>query len=320
MFYSIIIPCYNCEKTISNTLNSLLEQKTKKQFEIICVDDGSIDNTKKEIQKIKSKKVGYFYQKNKGPAKARNIGAKKAKGEIILFIDSDCVAEKNWLEEMIKPFDDKKVVAVQGAYKTKQKELTARFSQIEIEERYEKMKKSKSIDWVGSYSAAYNKKEYFSVGGFDESFPIASGEDPELSYKLHEKGGRIVFNPRAIVYHFHPKKLSKYLKIKFFRAFYRPRMYSKHKKKMLKDSYTPQTLKLQIICFYLVILALIFSLLAISLVFVALFFLIIHLLLGAKLFSLSWKKDKAVALASPIILFLRSVVFGIGLIWGKING
>jgi glycosyltransferase involved in cell wall biosynthesis len=317
---SIIIPTYNAEKIIKQVINALLSQQTKKTFEIIIVDDGSSDGTAHEVKQIKSKKLVYLHQKNSGPAKARNAGAKKAKGKMILFIDSDCIAEKTWLTEMLKPFNDKKVSAVQGAYKTKQTELTAQFGQIEIENRYKKMKKAQEIDWVGSYSAAYDKKVYDSLGGFDESFPIASGEDPELSYKVHERGEKIVFNPKAIVYHTHPSHLGKYLKIKFFRAFYRPKMYSKHKAKMLKDSYTPQSLKLQILCFYAIVLSLIISIILVNFVFVAGLFVILHILLGTKFFAFAWKKNKSIALASIPILFLRSVVFGTGLIWGKLRG
>ena len=320
MFVSVIIPCYNCEKKIAECINSLLLQKTKHKYEIITVNDGSTDKTEKIMKEINSNKVKYFSQKNSGPAKARNFGAKKAGGEIILFIDSDCVAEKNWLEEMINPFETKNVAAVQGAYITKQKEIIARFSQIEIEERYEKMKKADEIDWVGSYSAGYKKNIFDELGGFDESFPIASGEDPELSYKVAEKGYKIIFNPKAIVYHTHPASLKKYLRTKFFRAYYRPKLYSKHKTKIIKDSYTPQSLKAQIVIFYLIVLSLIIGF-YINIVFLfAICLFVLHIILGANLFVLAYKKDIEVALASPIILFLRSIVFGAGLIWGKVNG
>ncbi|MFA5358079.1 MAG: glycosyltransferase [archaeon] len=320
MFASIIIPAHNAEKTISGCLNSVLNQNSSKKFEIIVVDDGSTDGTAREIKKIKSGKIKYFFQKNSGPAKARNFGAKKAFGRIIIFIDSDCMAEKNWLEEMMAPFKKKDIAGVQGAYKTKQKEFMAKFSQIEIEERYERMKRAKEIDWIGSYSAAYDKKIFFEVGGFNESFPIASGEDPELSYRLQESGHKIFFNTEAIVYHSHQKTLADYLKTKFFRAYYRPQMYKNHKLKMISDSYTPQTLKLQIICFYAILASLALSVLNSLWFLIAVGILITHFLLGAKFFAFALKKNIKVAFASPLILFLRSGVFGLGLIWGKLNG
>ncbi len=317
---SVIVPAYNSEKTIFECINALLQQENSFEYEIIIVDDGSTDNTSKIIKNINSKRLKYSWQKNSGPAKARNLGAKKAKGEIIIFTDSDCIATKNWLSEMIKPFKDKKIVAVQGAYKTKQKNLIGKFGQIEIEERYEKMKKSKKLDWVGSYSAAYRRELFNKLKGFDESFPIASGEDPELSYRVQKTGGKIVFNEKAIVYHTHPKNLAKYLKTKFFRAYYRPLMYSKHKDKIINDSYTPQELKLQILCIYGIIAFVFLGIILAEALMLALGLIILHLLLGAKLFLFALTKDWKVALVSPIILLLRSVVFGAGLIWGKLNG
>ena len=317
---SVVIPSFNATKHLPDLLSGLISQTTK-PLEIIIVDDGSTDNTKDSINLLtkKVKLLKYFYKKNGGPAKARNFGAGKSKGNIIVFTDSDCVPEKNWLEEIIAPFENKKVGGVQGAYKTKQKELIAIFSQLEIAERYEKMKKAKNIDWIGSYSAAYRLDVFKKLKGFDESFPIASGEDPELSYRLQKQGWKIVFNPKAIVYHQHPKTISKYLKTKFFRACYRPKMYAGHKEKMLKDSYTPQALKFQILCFYLMVLSLILTLFNVLFITVFGIFLTLHIVLGINLFNLAWKKDKTVALASMPLLLLRSIVFGTGLIWGMIK-
>jgi len=317
MTVSVIIPCYNCERTITKTISALLIQ-TVKPKEIICVDDGSTDYTKREIKKF-GKKVKYVHQKNSGPAKARNVGAKKATSEIIVFTDSDCTPIKRWLEEMVKPFKDKKVGGVQGAYLTKQKDLVARCGQIEIEQRYEKMENAKEIDWVGSYSAAFKRKEFINLGGYDESFPIASGEDPEFSFRLAKSKAKLVFNPRATVYHTHPSKLLKYLKIKLFRAVFRPKMYSKHTEKMAKDSYTPQSLKVQIALFYLTLLAAALSIMNIEILQVVGILLLLHVISGLGFFAFAWKKNKVVALLSPIVIFLRSTVFGIGLIWGMIR-
>ena len=116
---SVIIPAYNAEKTLKNCLDALLEQ-TLLPNEIIVVDDGSTDSTPTIASTYSL--VNLHSQKNQGPAHARNVGARKAKGKIILFLDSDCVPEENWLEEMIKPFQDEKVAGVQGAYKTHQRD------------------------------------------------------------------------------------------------------------------------------------------------------------------------------------------------------
>ena len=87
-------------------------------------------------------------------------------------------------------------------------------------------------------------KAFLDENGFDESFPRASGEDAELSYRLAKKGHTLVFAPRAVVYHTHPATFVHYLKVKFFRAYWRTRMYLKHPEKSVEDSYTPSTLKI----------------------------------------------------------------------------
>ena len=316
---SIIIPVFNGEKTIQQCIDSLVNQQFSGGYEIIVVDDGSRDKTAQIVKRF-GNKVKYLSQKNNGPAAARNNGAKSAKNEILVFIDADCIAEQNWLSEMIKPFENKEIMGVQGIYKTKQKSLTARFVQIEIEERYEKMKKHENIDFIGSYSAAYRKEIFMSAGGFDESFPIASGEDPELSYKLSKAGKKLIFNENSVVYHKHHEKLMKYLQTKFFRAYWRVLIYSRHKDKMINDSYTPQILKFQIIFTALTLL----SLVGVGLKIVPLWLFATFLaVLGALfvpfvLFAVS-HDTKVAALAVPI-LFMRNIVFGLGLIMGLLSG
>lgn len=90
MLISIIVPVYNLEKYIAQCLESVLKQ-TFKEFEIIVIDDGSIDNSSQVIKKYqkKDKRVKYFYQENKGLSKARNTGLEKSAGEYIIFLDGD---------------------------------------------------------------------------------------------------------------------------------------------------------------------------------------------------------------------------------------
>ncbi len=86
---SVIIPVYNGEKYIKQTIKSVLNQ-TFQNFEIIIIDDGSTDNSRKEIQSLDDLRIHYFYQSNKGcPAIPKNRGIRKAKGKYIAFLDQD---------------------------------------------------------------------------------------------------------------------------------------------------------------------------------------------------------------------------------------
>jgi glycosyltransferase involved in cell wall biosynthesis len=314
---TIIVPAHNSEKTISKTIESLQNQKTKKKFEVIIVDDKSTDNTKKIATAYKE--IQYIFQEKGGPAKARNLGAKKAKGKILVFIDSDCEAEPNWLEEMLKPFEYPNVAGVQGAYKTKQKELPAIFTQIEIEDRYDLMKTHPKIDWIGSYSAAYLKRAFMQAKGFDENFPTASGEDPELSFRISKLGYRLEFNQNAIVYHNHPKTFAEYFKKKFFRAYYRVLLYKKHPKKAIKDTYTPQIMKIRIALIGLLILAIIAGTQKNTLNFIALIITTLILLSTAPFTAKAFEKNKKAGAIAPIILIARDTMFLAGLALGAIR-
>ena len=97
---SIIVPVYNVERYVDRCLNSLVKQ-TLKDIEIIIVNDGSTDNSKKEMEKyLEVNNIKYFEKTNGGLSSARNFGMKYATGEYIAFLDSDDYVEKNMYEEM----------------------------------------------------------------------------------------------------------------------------------------------------------------------------------------------------------------------------
>jgi glycosyltransferase involved in cell wall biosynthesis len=99
---SVIMPVYNASKYVEEAVASVLNQ-TYQNFEIIVVDDGSTDNTKFEVKKIRDQRVRYIkLQKNKGGSNARNIGIKRAKGEYISFLDSDDILYPDKLEIQMK--------------------------------------------------------------------------------------------------------------------------------------------------------------------------------------------------------------------------
>lgn len=318
MKVSVVIPAYNAESTIGKCIDSLLNQDYDEDYEIIVVDDNSSDSTKAVVERFKMVKL--LPQKKRGPAAARNLGARNAEGEVVCFIDSDCIAERNWLREITRPFEDGDIAGVQGAYKINQSEIIARFEQLEIENRYRMMKKAEYIDHIGTYSAAYKKEVFLQNNGFDELFPIASGEDIEFSFRLASKGKKLVFNPGAVVIHKHPVSILHYLKTKFLRGYYRVRLYKKHTGKTIKDSYTPQTIKFQIGLFYLI-----FPLLVAGLINPIGFYLAaaaVLLLLASSIpfviFAL--KRDFIVAMLSPIIVSVRTAALALGFAYGFFTG
>ncbi len=317
--YSVIVPAYNAGKTIGDCLGALTGQSMDAtDYEVIVVDDGSRDGT---AEIVRTFPVKYLRQLNRGPATARNHGAREARGEIILFTDADCVPSTGWIAEMTKPFGDPDVVAVKGAYRTNQRALIARFAQVEFEERFELLKRAASIDMVDTYSAAYRSDVFRQAGGFDESFPVANNEDTELSYKLSRMGRKMVFNPDAVVYHLnHPDSLRSYARLKFWRGYWRMVVYRRYPDKMMKDSYTPQTLKLQILFLFLALGWLPAMLLWPKvIVYPMAATLFLYGLSMAPFALLAVRRDPVVGMLSPFFLSIRAASLGLGFLWGVLR-
>jgi cellulose synthase/poly-beta-1,6-N-acetylglucosamine synthase-like glycosyltransferase len=302
---SIIIPAYNAEKTIKQCLESIMNQDYADDYEVIVVDDGSTDSTPRIVSEFS--KVRLIRQKNAGPAFARNKGALGAKGEIILFTDSDCIPGPSWISEMLKPFsENNEVVGVKGSYKTRQKEIIARFVQLEYEDKYNYMLKSDYIDFIDTYSAGFKKTVFIEMNGYNTEFPVACAEDIELSYRISSRGYKMVFNPNTIVYHTHPSRLPDYLKKKYKFAYWRMLAVKKNPKKLIKDSHTPQLMKLQLLFPPVIFINILLSLISGKFVFILFLMLLLFVLTVIPFAFQAIKKDLTVGLLSPFFLFLRA--------------
>jgi len=172
---SIIIPVYNSEKTILNTINSILEQSYR-NYEVIIVDDGSSDNTFKYIEGIiDSRSLNNFHiykQKNGGPSSARNRGAEYSRGKYIAFLDSDDTWDKSKLSiqvEIHKNFGP----CISGCPAGNSRVVNGDGDIIELP-----LDKLILKNYFLTSSIMVDRKIFFSTGRFDESFRYM--EDWEL--------------------------------------------------------------------------------------------------------------------------------------------
>lgn len=245
---SVVVPVYNRPEILAECLAALAEQKTSRSWEVIVVDDGSSDDLSGIEASFRSRLplTWVTLAKNGGPARARNTGIGKARGDIVLFTDADCRPEPDWLEEMARPFDNPEVTGAKGVYRSLQSDLWARLAQLEFEERFELLSGSLDIDFVDTYSGAFRRSLLNAVGGFDTSFPRADNEDVDLSFRIKELGGRFVFVPNAVVLHRHREGAWKYFLLKIGRGYWRMRVYRRHPEKAGRDSYTPGSMKAQL--------------------------------------------------------------------------
>ncbi len=139
MLVSIVIPVYNTSKYLSQCLNSVINQ-TYKSLEIICVDDGSTDNSLSILKEYadKDSRIRIFTKKNegKGAASARNLGLANATGDYILFLDSDDFFELNMVEDVVNKAEEKNAdVVIYKAqwFDDKQSRVTKIYEPIELQ-------------------------------------------------------------------------------------------------------------------------------------------------------------------------------------------
>lgn len=229
---SVIIPAYNAEKTLGACLDACLAQAGD-GVEILVVDDGSTDGTAAIVKARPG--IGYHYQPNAGPATARNTGARLTSGDAIVFTDADCIPAPGWLDQLLAGFTPG-VVAVGGTYAAANPESRlARVIQAEIAARHATF--GDTVDFLGSFNVAYDRKAFEAAGGFNETYRQASGEDNDLAYRLIDGGGKLRFTGRAVVAHYHPERLLPYLRTQARHGYWRVRLYRDHPARATGDQY-----------------------------------------------------------------------------------
>jgi lipopolysaccharide/colanic/teichoic acid biosynthesis glycosyltransferase/GT2 family glycosyltransferase len=315
---SVIIPAKDAERTLGECLQALLHQQGLvfgEDYEVILVDDGSSDGTSQVAAQFP---IVLFQQPNAGPGSARNAGAKIAKGEILAFTDADCAPTYTWLIEISRPFENAQVVGVKGTYLTNQREWVARFVQLEYEYKYGRMAKQSRIDFIDTYSAAYRKEVFMQNDGFNESFRIL--EDQELSSRLARKGYLLVFQPTAVVNHYHNRTFSEYLHKKFRIGYWKAFTLRSIPEKAFTDSHTAPTQRLEIVLFALLLgtipwmafwprEALIVFLLTLG----------IFVLTISPFWAFILKRDRPIGVIAPVMLLARAGALGFGLLKGWVK-
>jgi len=186
---SIIIATHNMGNSIEKLIISVLSQ-SEGNFELIIIDDGSTDDTKKIINNIKDKRLKYIQNvKKRGKSFSRNKGIALSKSNNLFFTDADCAVTKNWIEEGLKSlgkgFDgiEGKVYYVSKNYKPTRSDRVVRNL------------------YGGEYmtaNIAYKKNVLIKLGLFNVKFKRNQDRDLALRVKMI---GKIIFNPNMIVYH-----------------------------------------------------------------------------------------------------------------------
>ncbi len=206
MKVSIIIPTYNEEEHIVDCLNSIKNQ-TYKDLELIVVDDGSADNTLNFVSNLNFNNLIILKQKHMGPAAARNYGAQKSKGDILIFVDSDMVFDKKFVEKLIKPIikNESKGTFSKDEYVLNWNNMWSKCWNINSNLP---VKRRIPVDYPDTQKVfrAILKREFEKVNGFSKG---GYTDDWSLSEKLDYEA---TLAQDAVYYHKNPEKLSEIYK------------------------------------------------------------------------------------------------------------
>jgi GT2 family glycosyltransferase len=201
-FISVIIPTHNRAALLRQTLRCLTRQTyPAEKYEVIVVDNGSADDTAVYLQTLAQKgEVTYIRQSSLGPAVARNVGAKIAQGEILVFTDDDCLPEPQWLAALAAVYQDNRAaVAVGGKVKNVDAGHWLRhYYHIQAERRQHPNGSPRFLDTA---NASFRRAVFAQVGGFQERFHVPAAEDVEMGYRLAAAGYSLHFTPQAVVWH-----------------------------------------------------------------------------------------------------------------------
>lgn len=209
---SIIIPAYNRKKDLFVLLESLFKQKyDRKKIEIIVSDDGSEDGTGEAVLRAgkKHRELKYIFQKNSGPSAARNNGIKHSSGKIIGFLDSDVIAEKNLINNVISEFSERKADVMEGMTLSLEREIKNSVFTHTVQNKT-------GGRWI-TCNLFTRRKIMEKAGGFDEEFRHPIREDTAFGFAMLKAGAVSEFSGKIIVYH--PVYRSDY-KMLFKLAFY----------------------------------------------------------------------------------------------------
>lgn len=208
---AVVIPTYNRSTLLRRTLAALAEVDYDTDVQIVVVDDGSDrDHAAANRAAAEATGVQYIDQPNAGPATARNRGVAVTQSALVLFLDDDCAPAPDWLRRLADAFvkADGSLGGLGGAVKSQPPHnWVSRFC---AAAEYSTGVQPEFTN-ADTANACFPRHVLEEVGGFDERFRHAGGEDPDLSRRIREAGYRLQYVPEAVVQHAEIDRFRDYL-------------------------------------------------------------------------------------------------------------
>lgn len=222
---SIVVPVLNRQHCIASCIESLLNQNyPADHLDIIVVDNGSTDNTAKVVQQYE---VKYLLEEKPGSYAARNRGARLARGEILAFIDSDCIADANWITEIVHALTSSGMDAVSGFSRGINRSIWAEFTQKYDETFWRCLRPGDaSFGRMDTRNLAIRQHVFAQLGGFDERLLYKA--DLEFAIRFKKAGYSSMFVPQAQIAHINPVTLGKKTGILRRQGFFEYKIVRKH--------------------------------------------------------------------------------------------
>lgn len=221
--FSVVVPTHNRLEVLSEVLSALAAQRDAPPFEVVVVDDGSSDGTAEWLARREpglgaAAPLTVLRQENRGPAAARNLGVRRARGGRVAFLGDDTVPAPEWL--------------AWHARAALVRQPSEQVAVIGYTRWHPRLRRTAFLDYINEQGAQFGfgligdpetvPFNFFYTSNlslarsrlleepFDEGFPHAAWEDIEASYRLFRRGLRLVYEPRAIVEHDHPTDLARF--------------------------------------------------------------------------------------------------------------
>ena len=205
LFFSFIIPVYDRPDEIKELLESFLHQTFTPEYEIVIIEDGSTLTSEEVIDVFKDQlNISYCQKPNSGPGDSRNYGMKRAKGNYYIVLDSDCILPPQYLQEVDESLKGNYVDcyggpdAAHASFSLVQKAINYAMTSVLTTGGIRGNKTAVDKFQPRSFNMGISKTVFEDVGGYGNIHP---GEDPDLTFRIWNKGYKTKLIPEAFVYH-----------------------------------------------------------------------------------------------------------------------